>query len=227
MTTAQDTAPRLVIDLPPGFTGLTVTGDSEQDAAQVEALAQRTAAPAGQSRERMADHLGIIANMLADNRALLFGRFATRENTEQEPVTATVVLAMPELDTEDTDVSQVARNGNLVAAELERQYRQRHPESDVRVVELTAGPAMAAASAGEYRIPPEMTGQAETVVRPEFKAEFQLPTPDGKRLVIMAVTTDSEAGWPAVAADAMRIANSIRFEEPPAASTEPATAGPE
>lgn len=130
MTTTQDAAPRLVIDVPPGFTGLTVTGDSEQDVAQVQALAQR----------------------------------------------------------------------------------------DVRVVELTAGPAMVAASAGEYRLPPEITGQPETVVRPEFKAEFQLPTPDGKRLVVMAVTTDSEAGWSAVAAEAMRIANSIRFEEPPAAS---------
>lgn len=220
MTTPTEQTPRLVIDLPPGFTGLTVTGDSEQDAAQVEALAQRTAEAAGQSHERMADHLGLIAHVLADNRARLFGRFATRENTEQEPVTGTVVLAMPELDTEDTDVASVARNGNLVAAELERQYRQRHPASDVRVVELAAGPAMVAASAGEYRLPPEMTGKAQTVVRPEFKAEFQLPTPDGKRLVVMAVTTDSEAGWPAVAADAMRIANTIRFEEPPAAPAE-------
>lgn len=218
MTTTQDAAPRLVIDLPPGFTGLTVTGDSEQDAAQVQALAQRTAAAAGESPERMTDHLGIIAHVLTDNRARLFGQFATRENTDQEPVTATVVLAMPELDTTDTDVASVARNGNVVAAELERQYRQRHPESDVRVVELTAGPAMVAASAGEYRLPPEMTGQPETLVRPEFKAEFQLPTPDGTRLVVMAVITDSEAGWPAVAAEAMRIANSIRFEEPPAAS---------
>lgn len=220
MTTATEQAPRLVIDLPPGFTGLTVTGDDEQDAARVDALARRTAEAAGQSPERMADHIALIAHVLADNRARLFGRFATRENTEQEPVTATIVLAMPELDTEDTDASRVARNGNLVAAELERQYRQRHPEADVRVVELSAGPAMVAASAGEYRLPPEMTGQAQTVVRPEFKAEFQLPAPDGHRLVVMAVTTDSEAGWPAVAAEAMRIANSIRFEESPTAEAE-------
>lgn len=216
--------PRLLIDLPPGFTGLPLTGDEEQDTSSVTDLAARTARQAGHSTEQMAEYVGLLASLMADNQARLFGRFATSDEHLPEPVVANFVLAMPELAAGDSDIADhIAPNASVVAGELEKNYRKRHPAADVRVVELTIGPAMVAASAGEYRLPPEVTGQAAPVVRQEFKAEFQIPTPDGSRLVVMAVTTDSEAGWPAVAAEAMRIANSIRIEEPDGSSASDST----
>ncbi|MQA61857.1 MAG: hypothetical protein GEU86_10250 [Actinophytocola sp.] len=213
--TKPKSMPRLLIDLPPGFAGLTITGDDEQDTPSVADLAARIARPAGRSTEQMAEYVGLLASLMADNQARLFGRFATSDQHLPEPVVANFVLAMPELAAGDSDVAgHIAPNGSVVAAQLEKIYRKRHPAADVRVVELAVGPAMVAATAGEYRLPPEVTGQSAPIVRPEFKAEFQIPAPDGSRLVVIAVTTDSEAGWPAVAAEAMRIANSVRFEEP-------------
>ncbi|WP_116041769.1 hypothetical protein [Amycolatopsis palatopharyngis] len=77
-----------------------------------------------------------------------------------------------------------------------------------------SGPSMVAQRAGEHRISPEAAGQLQEVVIPEFKAEFQILAPDAAHLVVMVITTTSEIGWPAVAAEAMRVANSVRFEYP-------------
>lgn len=51
-------------------------------------------------------------------------------------------------------------------------------------------------------------------MRPEFKAEFQVPTPDLRRIVILVVVTGNETAWPLVAAQTRRIADSLRFDPP-------------
>lgn len=131
---------------------------------------------------------------------------------------ANLALAMPRLDTDPDQLETLRNSRAALAAELAKSYRKRFPDADVHEVTLDIGPAMVAQRAGEYRIPAELThGQGE-VARTEFKAEYQIPTPDCTRLIIMTVTTGSEAGWPAVAAEAVRIANSISYERPEAGS---------
>ena len=102
----------------------------------------------------------------------------------------------------------------MIAAMLVKQYLEKHPDAEAHVVQLESGPSMVAQRAGEHRISPEAAGQLQEVVIPEFKAEFQILAPDAAHLVVMVITTTSEIGWPAVAAEAMRVANSVRFEYP-------------
>lgn len=216
MSTPTPTAPtpKLLIDVPPGFAGLPITGKGEDIAAHIRELSTKAADSSPQPIDDLEDNLGAIAHFMARENIRLFGRFAVSADDLPEPVLANLALAMPRLDVGRDQVETIRENRHNVAKELVKLYRERFPDADVHEVTLDMGPAMVAQRAGEFHIPPAATGRPDEVVRTEFKAEFQIPTPDGLRLVIMTVTTDSEAGWPAVAAEAVRIANGIRLEYP-------------
>ncbi|MGH3520719.1 MAG: hypothetical protein ACRDQ7_25765 [Haloechinothrix sp.] len=173
----------------------------------------KIAAHAKQNVETTELYLTAVAQSMAANHVRLYGQFAVGGDDLDEPALASITLAMPPARRSvDPEVATIESHRNTVAALLVKKHRDRRPEADVNVVELGIGSAMAATSAGEYRMPPEVTGQDQVVVRPQFKAEFQIPAPEGVKIIVLAVTTDNEAGWPTVAAAAMRIANSIRFE---------------
>lgn len=206
--------PGLHIDVPPGFAGIPITGSGEQIAARVRALATKAAETTEHSAEELAESIGAMAHFMAREDIRLFGRFAVSDETMPEPVLANLALAMVALDVDSDLAETVGDNRGEVAKQLVRRYRERFPDADVHPVTLDAGPAMVAQRAGEYHIPAELTRGRGAVVRTEFKAEFQIPSPDGRRLVVMTVTTGDERAWPLVAAEAVRIANSIAFPEP-------------
>lgn len=206
--------PGLSIDVPPGFAGIPITGGGEQIAARVRELAATAAESAPHSADELAESFGAMAHFMAREDIRLFGRFAVSDETMPEPVLANLALALPALDVDDDLAETVGNNRGEVAKQLVARYRERFPDADVHQVTLDAGPAMVAQRAGEYHIPAALSRGRGEVVRTEFKAEFQIPSPDGRRLVVMTVTTGSEQGWPLVAAEAVRIANSIGFPEP-------------
>ncbi|MEV0704119.1 hypothetical protein AB0I53_40225 [Saccharopolyspora sp. NPDC050389] len=94
-----------------------------------------------------------------------------------------------------------------IASSLVVPYRRRHPAAQVGVAMLANGPALVALHAGEYRLPPQLTGAREELLLPRIKAEVQVP--DGKRLVVISVTGAGPDGWPAVLAEATRLAGSV------------------
>lgn len=205
--------PRVRLTLPPGFAGLPL-GESEQDNARnLRELAERIAAPAGMDKGTMLRHLTVLATVMARNQVLLFGRFLVSATDTERPAPANLVMSVAPLAVAPTGRSAVAaRNRGAAAADLLRRHRERVPRAVAHVVDLPVGPAMVAATAGDYRLPPETTGRPDPLVRPEFKAEFQILAPDGLHLIALAVTTGDETAWPAVAAAAMRVATSLRFE---------------
>jgi hypothetical protein len=97
---------------------------------------------------------------------------------------------MPKLEPRPDGAADGAPNRNAIAAMLVKQYLRRHPDAEAHVVTLTIGPALVAQREGDHRISPEVARQPHDVVIPEFKAEFQIPSPDGARLVVMVVTND-------------------------------------
>lgn len=213
-TTTRTSEPRLLIDVPPGFAGIPITGSGEQIADHVRHLAERIAAtePGGGAPD--AEYLGGLAHLLAQRDVRLFGRFAASDDVMTEPALANLAVATLRLEPRPDGAAAAVSNRNMIAALLVKEYLRRHPDAEAHVVTLASGPALVAQRAGEHRISPETAGQSREVVLPEFTAEFQIPSPDTARLVLMVVTTPSETGWPAVAAEAMRVANSIRFEYP-------------
>ncbi len=73
----------------------------------------------------------------------------------------------------------------------------------VQPVELPIGPAIVAISGGEFHLPGED-------VRPQIKAEYQIPFPDGRSVVVLSVAAESEDAWPAVAEATAKVAWSLR-----------------
>ncbi|MGC7102529.1 hypothetical protein ACPZ19_48335 [Amycolatopsis lurida] len=207
MDTMTRPAPGLRVDVPPGFAGIPITGGPEAIAAAVRRMAQRIGTAAPEQSGDIEENLGGLAHFLAQREVRLFGRFAVTGDDTREPALANLALAIVDFGESPEGVGAGGANRVVAAATLVKQYRDRHPDADVQVVELAGGPAMVAQRAGYHQV-----GDTRRV--PEFKAEFQLPSPDTRRLAVMVVSTGEEAAWPAVAAAAMRSAHSIRFEEP-------------
>lgn len=206
MDTTTRPAPGLRIDVPRGFAGIPITGGPEAIAAAVRRLAEQVAEREPGQASDIEENLGGLAHFLAQREVRLFGRFAVTGEHSSEPALANLALAVADLGELPEGVAPGSTPRLVAAATLVKQYRDRHPDADAQVVELSGGPAMIAQRAGDQLI-------GDTRI-PEFKAEFQLPSPDTRHLAVLVVTTSDEAAWPAVAAAAMRSANSIRFEDP-------------
>ncbi|MQA08285.1 MAG: hypothetical protein GEU98_06975 [Pseudonocardiaceae bacterium] len=201
---------QILVDTPPGFVRLPLPSEEERGTERITALAGQIAQHDGYSAEQMSRYLGLVGTALYDNNVRLFGKFVVGTD---EPAVATLTLVLGGLTEPDSEDAERIRSYPAKAADaLLARYRERRPDSDAQVVRLPIGPAVAAATAGEYRLPPEMTGQHEEIVRPVFRAEFQVLAPDGARLIILSVNTNSEAGWPDVARTALEVASSIRYE---------------
>ena len=50
-------------------------------------------------------------------------------------------------------------------------------------------------------------------MRTQIKAEYQIPLPDGRSVVILSVVAESEDAWPAVAEATAKVAWSLRSEQ--------------
>jgi hypothetical protein len=175
-------SPRLTVDLPRGFAGLTVGDSAAGTEGNVRDLARRFAVHSGQNEDRATRGLGVLAALMAPRGVRLFGRFAVGD----PPVLATLALAV-------VPVSAPVKETVLV-----ERYRERHPHAWACLVALPIGPAMVAVTAGSYQ---------GTVERQEFTLESRVPV--GSHVVVLTVTTADERGWPAVATEAMRVAGSL------------------
>lgn len=211
--------PQLLVDVPAGFAGIPITSSGEDITRHLRGLVARSAESGYQEQDELLDNLGAVAHTMARENIRLFGRFAVADESSPEPALANLALAMPRLDVDAEHADTLKQNRVLVVRELLRRYRERVPDADVRSHRVALGPALIAQRAGEYHFPAELTHGQGPRVRTEFKVEFQIPSPDMMWLVIMTVTTGSEQAWPLVAAQARRVADSVRLEYPN--STEP------
>ncbi|MFK0247457.1 hypothetical protein ACIQUM_22415 [Amycolatopsis azurea] len=198
-------APALQIDLPPGFTGMPVTGDDTMNARFALSVGEKVAAHAGRSTEEFATALMTLTPELKANGVRVFGKFAAGDSPEYLATLSLAVLRWPDADTEMLNLRRDAVAGALLDV-----HRKKHPRADARVIRLPIGPAMAAVEAGEYRLPPEFTGRPTEIVRVQAKVEYQIPLPDSEYLAVLVIAAESEAGWPSVAEAASRIAHSLR-----------------
>lgn len=99
----------------------------------------------------------------------------------------------------------------VTVEKLQEVLAERYPEAHVQLMSLPAGRAVAIVRAGEYRLPPEVTGQPETQVIPSIGVQVMLPTPSGKEIVVLDCSTSNEQAWPLVAEKAAAVANSIHY----------------
>lgn len=209
-------SPLLVrIGLPPGFAGLPITADRTVNEQNIMRLAEEVSHHIEQPVAQAADHIAFTAATFADQGVRLFGRFATRVDSQGQPVLATLALAIPELAGDEEARTAAASNRTVLVSQLAKRYRDRHQDGQARPVELAgSGLAMAAARSGEFRIAAGKTGQTGAAVRPAFIAEYQIPSPDYRYLVVLNITTGSSEGWEAVFRIAAGIADSVSFENP-------------
>lgn len=192
------------IATPPGFTGLPIADAQERDSAAVTELAERIAEQSQQPREQVAESLTAVASSLAGANVQVFGKFAVGET---EPALATLVLATTPLQQAAPDLME--NNRHTVVDALLQQYRARNPDAEARRISLPIGPALASVVAGAYQLPPEATGRAEETVRPVFRNEFQIPSPEGDALIMLTISADSASGWEEIAEQSIGIANSL------------------
>jgi hypothetical protein len=195
--------PRIQLDVPPGFTGLPLSSSDEDNSRRIHQLAMRRP----ERSEPTAEQLERLAASEGSTEIRLFGRFAVGG---EHPSLATVTLATVPLPARDTMLTPEERG--LLAEALLEQYRDRHPEAEVKIARFPLGPAIVAVVAGEYRLPPEVSGGPAESVIPSYRVEFQLPTPDGLHLIFLGVRTETERDWPLVVEHAVAMARSIRLE---------------
>ena len=182
----------LEIDLPPGFAGLPVGNDDKLNRGHARMAAENLAS--GISVEEFGSYLMALVPAMQANGIRVFGKFAVGPRKGDVATLTLGVALWP-------DTAPGSRDA-LVAAMAE-EYRARHKHAVVQPVRLPIGPAVVAISGGEFRLP-------ERDVRTQIKAEYQIPLPDGRSVVILSVVADSEDAWPAVAEATAKVAWSLR-----------------
>ncbi|OLT44194.1 hypothetical protein BJF85_20140 [Saccharomonospora sp. CUA-673] len=218
MTAPTENEPRLRVDLPPGFAGIPITGSEEDVLRSIDRMVARAAETAQATQttppnvDELRAQLTALTGALAEQRIQLYGRFAVDGAEPTEPALATLTLAMRELTTTPEQRDLLGDQRGAIVAELARAYRKRVPDARVEAQRITLGPAVVAYRAGSYHFTDEETGGRGPDVRPEFKVEVQIPTPDLTRIIVLVVVTGSEAAWPSTIAHTAAIANSIRFD---------------
>lgn len=209
MTTATD-ATKFAIDLPAGFVGMPLGSSPGVNAYFAEQVAHRVADRGGPPAAEFAPNLLTFAQEMSDPDLRVFGKFAVGD---ADPSTAALALAVLPLDDERGGrMPSSAERDQLVRA-LIRVYVQRVPDADVRPITLPMGPALAAVTTGEFRVPAGHQGRATETVIPVFRVELQIPTPDARHLVIMSVNSNDERHFTLVAQQTLEIARTLRVDE--------------
>ena len=189
----------LQMDLPPGFAGMPVGADDKMNRGYAWTVAENLAAGAAKSVEEFGSYLMSLVPAMQANGIRVFGKFAVGRRKGDVATLTLGVVQWPETAPSSRDA--------LVAAMAE-QYRGRHKRAVVQPVRLPIGPAIVAISGGEFHLP-------EQDVRTQIKAEYQIPLPDGRSVVILSVVAESEDAWPAVAEATAKVAWSLRSGETP------------
>jgi len=187
----------LQMDLPPGFAGMPVGADDKMNRGYAWTVAENLAAGAAKSVEEFGSYLMSLVPAMQANGIRVFGKFAVGPRRSDVATLTLGVVRWPET---------APGNHDAVVAALAEQYRGRHKHAVVRPIRLPIGPAIVAISEGEFRLP-------EGDVRAQIKAEYQIPLPDNRSVVILSVVAESEDAWPAVAEATAKVAWSLRAAE--------------
>ncbi|MFG1640813.1 hypothetical protein ACGFMK_11040 [Amycolatopsis sp. NPDC049252] len=187
----------LQIDLPPGFAGMPVGSDDKMNRGHAWTVAENLASGAGKSIEEFGSYLMALVPTMQANGIRVFGKFAVGPRQSDVATLTLGVVRWPET---------APRNPDAVVAAMAEQYRRSHPRAVVQPVRLPIGPAVVAISGGEFHLP-------EGDVRAQIKAEYQIPLPDGRSVVVLSVAAGSDDAWPAVAEATARVAWSLRGQE--------------
>jgi hypothetical protein len=189
----------LRIDLPPGFSGLPVGSDDQLNRRHAWTVAENVAGGVGKSVEEFGSFLMALVPTMQANGIRVFGKFAVGPRKGDVATLTLGVAQWPEA---------APGNREAVVAAMAEEYRSRHKGAVVQPVRLPIGPAVVAISGGEFHLP----GRE---VRAQFKAEYQIPLPDDRSVVILSVVAESEDAWPAVAEATAKVAWSLRSGETP------------
>jgi len=201
--------PSLRLRPPAGFVPLPLDPHPDGRRLGARELAERIPGAAGLSVDEFAEAVLAVGERVGALNVRLLGSFAVAPSGN--PATAAMVLAVQELHAPSPELIAEARS--YATSALHELVCRRSPNAESRVVELPCGPAVAAVFLGEFRIPPDRSGLATETVLPVHRAQFLIPAPTGRHLVILEVNTGSEQAWPAVAEQAVATARSIRFQD--------------
>ncbi|MEV4142903.1 hypothetical protein AB0J40_04500 [Amycolatopsis sp. NPDC049691] len=185
----------LQIDLPPGFAGMPVGADDKMNRGHAWTIAENVAS--GTSVEEFGSYLMSLVPTMQANGIRVFGKFAVGRRKGDVATLTLGVARWPD---------PAPGNRDALVAAMAEQYRGRHKLAVVQPVRLPIGPALVAISGGEFHLP-------EDDVRTQIKAEYQIPLPDGRSVVILSVVAESEDAWPAVAEATAKVAWSLRSQD--------------
>lgn len=207
------TFPSLRLRPPAGFVPLPLDPDPDRRRLGARELSERVPGAAGLSVDEFAEAVLAVGERVGGwvgvLNVRLLGSFAVAPSGN--PVAAAMVLTVQELHAPSPEL--IAGGRSYATSALHELVRRRSPSAESRVVELPCGPAVAAVFLGEFRIPPDRSGLATETVLPVHRAQFLIPAPTGRHLVILEVNTGSEQAWPAVAEQAVATARGIRFQD--------------
>lgn len=193
---------------PAGFVPLPLDADPERRRLGARELAERVAGATDPSVDELTEAVLAVGERVGAVNVRLLGSFAVA--TSGDPATAAMVLAVQELHAPTPEL--IAEDRSYATSTLHELVQRRSPDAESRVVELPCGPAVVALFFGEFRIPPERNGRDTEMVVPVHRAQFLIPAPTGRHLVVLEVNTGSEPAWPGVAEQAVATARSIRFQ---------------
>ncbi|MDQ3886495.1 MAG: hypothetical protein M3308_05680 [Actinomycetota bacterium] len=203
--------PSLRLHPPAGFVSLPLDPDLEHRRLGARELAEQMSRAAGLSVEELTEAVLAVGERVGAVNVRLLGSYAVASSGGGDPATAAMALAVQELRASKPEL--IAEDRSYVTSALRELVQRRSPDAASRVVQLPCGPAVAAVLFGEFRIPPDRSGRDAEVTVPVHRAQFLIPVPTGRHLVVLEVNTGSELAWPAVAEQAVATARSIRFQD--------------
>jgi hypothetical protein len=195
--------------LPHGFGPIPLDpeiGDREDRARR---LLAHLPANSGLDREQAVRGLVMVGGALRAIGAIVAGQLTFGD--EDPEIAATVVLVVRDLPRSGADRSS-ENVRRVVADALAGVLRERHPEGDVRIGELSCGPAVVMTTVGEYRFPAGLMTTGTAVTVPSNRLQVLVPTPDGDGFVVLEMTTCHVEYWGRFVELAMVMANNITFD---------------
>ena len=201
--------PSLRVRPPAGFVPLPLDPDPDRRRLGARELAERAPGAAGLSVDELTEAVLAVGERVGALNVRMLGSFAVA--TSGDAATAAMVLAVQGLRAPKPGL--LAEDRSYATSALHELVQRRSPDTESRVVQLPCGPAVAAVFFGEFHIPPDWSVRDTETVVPVHRAQFLIPAPTGRHLVVLEVNTGSEQAWPAVAEQAVTTARSIRFQD--------------
>ena len=199
---------KIAIAYPPGFAPIPLDATPDERVRKAEALLAAVSDGQISDRDAAIDALAILGGELAARGVRAAGQFTLLD----QPPTVTAMMMLSVNALPDGGMDLTAHGTREAATEaIAAVLRDHSPQSVVETTNLSSGAAVIVHRAGQFEFPGSVTKTGQEVDIPSRGVQYMLPTPNGKTMLTLDVSSPHLEHWERFADMARAMADSITF----------------